>query len=377
MEEMVQSDTGTLNRRALLRVGLQATALGMVAPKAPMAYAAPGSSAGRAVVCIYLFGGNDSNNVLVPLSQYGNYSAARASLALTRESLLPVTDAVTGNEYGFHPDMKEVADLFSSRVAGVVANVGRIRGPLANGSAARAEFNSMTYLDSSLQYLPGGYAAPGWARGLVSPADAVTGFSGIHGASGLSLLSPGIRGSRAHIVDQSAELSRQLLSSFPATGIGRQLGSIAGAIAVGSGTQVFLAQMGGFDTRSNQLKRQGDLLRDLSQAMGAFYQSTLDLGIAGRVVTYTDTEFSRTLASNAKGGSERGWGGHHIVMGGAVIGGQVYGEVPTMAVGTPGDVTGSGVWLPAVSHDTYSEAFAGWLGIPSAVAGGPGLNFLA
>jgi uncharacterized protein (DUF1501 family) len=370
------------NRRSMLRLGVQAAVIG-TAGATMLTRTAKGSSVNRAVVCIYLFGGNDSNNVLVPLSRYDEYARARGPLALPQEVLLQA-ESVSGEQYGFHPAMPEIADLFLTGSVAVVANVGRVSGPLngalSNNSAGKAEFNALQYEDESLQFLPGGYVAPGWARELTPPEEAVTGFPGIRGASGVSLLSNETPASRAGIsamIERGANAMRGLGSAFPATGIGQQLRSIAGAIAAGGGTQVFLAQMGGFDTRSNQLETQGALLRDLSAAMGAFYRATRELGIANRVVTYTDTEFSRTLSPNLRGGSERGWGGHQIVMGSPVVGGKVYGEFPELALGGPRDVTGSGVWLPAISADRYSAAFANWMGMPSAGVAGPELNFLA
>ena len=369
--------TGSLTRRSMLSVSLQAAALGVAGSSFPVR-AATGGPADRAVVCIYLFGGNDGNNVIVPLNRYNQYARRRGALALPRQSLLSVTGVVSGNEYGFHPAMTEVANLFRSRSVAVVANVGRIGGTPINNSATRAEFNSMRSVDPSLQYLTGGYVMPGWARGLASRADAVTGFPGIHGASGVSLVSTDVRGGvHSDIVERGIAESRQLRASFPSTGIGQQLKTVAGTIAAGSGTQVFLAQLGGFATSVNQLEKQGALLGELSDAMGAFYRATVELGIANRVVTYTDSEYSRTLSPNEQDGSDRGWGGHQIVMGGSVVGGELYGEIPEMEPGGPRDVTGTGVWLPSVSKDRYSAAFAEWLGMPSTGTAGPGLRFLA
>jgi uncharacterized protein (DUF1501 family) len=129
--------------------------------------------------------------------------------------------------------------------------------------------------------------------------------------------------------------------------------------------------MSGFDTAVNQLPRQQALFRDLSEAMSAFQQSTVELGIASRVTTFTDTEFNRTLAPNAKGGSDPGWGGHHLVMGSAVLGGEVHGEFPSLTLNGRDDATGTGVWAPSVGKDDFSAAVAEWMGVD--VAGSPQL----
>lgn len=360
-------------RRSFFRLGAQAALASAAVSGFPLRGAAGGS--GRTVVCVYLFGGNDSNNLLIEMGKYDIYASARGKLALPGESLLRVTGAVSQTQYGFHPSMTEVAELFSSRALAVVANVGRLSRVMTNGSAARAEFHSLTYTDSSLLYLANGFAAPGWAHDLARVR--VTGFAGPRGVSGLSLVSSSSTAQNAaDIARRGASKIAGLRVPFPSTGIGQQLQSVAGAIADSEQDQVFLVQMGGFNTRSNQLKLQANLLRDLSEAMGAFHSATVDLGVANRVVTYTDTEFSRALIPNASGGSERGWGGHQLVMGGAVAGGEVYGILPSLQPGGADDVTGSGVWLPAVSKDQYTAAFSQWMGLPAAAAPAPGMNFL-
>jgi uncharacterized protein DUF1501 len=262
-----------------------------------------------------------------------------------------------------------------------VANVGRLRRPPASIADARSMFNAMTPVDRSLTYLPGGFAAPGWA----GDGDSVTAFPE---GRGMSLLTPGTRRGRSHAAESGADLVTRIISSgrdpgssFPATGIGQQLKQVARILSSGingdAGSQVFLVQLGGFATHSNQIERHGALLRQLSEAMGAFYRATVDMGIANRVVTYTDTEFSRTLAPNAKGGTERGWGGHQLVMGGSVLGGEVFGEFPALDLGSAADVTGTGVWQPAITKRQYSQAFANWMGLPGPGGEGPQLNFLA
>jgi uncharacterized protein (DUF1501 family) len=234
----------------------------------------------------------------------------------------------------------------------------------------------MTAVDRSLKYLPGGYVSPGWA----TDGDTITGFPN---GRGTSLVAPGSR--RAHgrdeeLVQRGISAGRGIRTPFPETGIGQQLKQVAGVLAAGGNAdsgQVFLAQLGGFATSSSQMDRHSALLRQLSDAMGAFYRATVDLGISNRVVTYTDTEFSRTLAPNAKNGTDRGWGGHQLVMGGSVIGGEVHGEIPALQLGGEVDVTGSGVWLPAITKRRYSGAFASWMGMPVSADMGPGPNFLA
>ena len=86
----------------------------------------------KALVCIFLAGGNDSFNMLVPRSnaEYNEYATIRADLALPQGNLIPVNALDTdGREYGVHPSMPEVAQLFEAGDLAFVANVGTLVEP--------------------------------------------------------------------------------------------------------------------------------------------------------------------------------------------------------------------------------------------------------
>jgi uncharacterized protein (DUF1501 family) len=156
-------------------------------------------------------------------------------------------------------------------------------------------------------------------------------------------------------------------TTFPATTLGRQLEQVARLIGardrLGVSRQVFLCLVGGFDTHVSQLAAHDTLMLQLDQALAAFYSATEELSVAERVVTFTESDFGRTLGPNSSVGSDHGWGAHHFVLGGAVRGGDMYGQFPTVALNSPEDVSGRGVWLPSTSVDQYAATLCGWLGV--------------
>ena len=104
-----------------------------------------------------------------------------------------------------------------------------------------------------------------------------------------------------------------------------------------------------------------ELLAELSQALAAFYRATVELGIASNVTTFTASDFGRTLVTNGSG-SDHGWGAHHLVLGGAVRGGRMYGRYPILAVNGPDD-TGEGRWIPSSAVEQYAAPLARWFGV--------------
>jgi uncharacterized protein (DUF1501 family) len=135
---------------------------------------------------------------------------------------------------------------------------------------------------------------------------------------------------------------------------------IAARDALGLKRQVFFVGLGGFDTHNNLNNDHPPLLTEINSAMSAFYSATEELGVSDQVTTFTASDFGRTLSNN-NDGTDHGWGSHHMIMGGAVNGGDYYGIAPELGNNGPDDV-GQGRLLPTTSVEQMAARLGRWFG---------------
>lgn len=151
-------------------------------------------------------------------------------------------------------------------------------------------------------------------------------------------------------------------------GIETQLRMVArmidGRNQLGMKRQIFFVGAGGWDTHDNQSDRLNGLTAGLNSALANFQQALTTMGVQNEVTTFTASDFGRTLTIN-RDGSDHGWGGHYMVMGGAVNGGRLYGNWPDYALGGRDDI-GKGRIVPEMSVNQYGAAMGSWLGLSDA-----------
>jgi len=139
--------------------------------------------------------------------------------------------------------------------------------------------------------------------------------------------------------------------------------------ASGARRQVFFVSLGGFDSHDLQNRNQADLMARLAHALSYFDSALGALGARDGVTTFTASDFGRTFTSNGDG-TDHGWGAHHFVMGGAVRGGDLYGNFPVLGVKNAGNNNfdsspnqlGNGALLPETAVDQLGATLGRWFG---------------
>ncbi len=389
----------------------------------------------KALVCIFMFGGNDGHNMVVPLSnpQYSAYQAARTSLTMPPNQLLGITDPVQGS-FGLHYGLPELQALYNQKKMAVLANVGTLIQPTAYANLTNPNFplptNLRSHSDQVVQMqtgIPNSSGSSGWggrALDAVQSYNANASFPVSIAMNSPSiycagLVTQGVSLQPGNYLDQNAmsiypptaaqarvtaqqqivgtDSGNQIINAaqkstadaialnpllkaaassvtfpkaFPSTSIGDQLKEIARIIklnSASSGRQVFFCSLGGFDTHSGQAYQQWYLLSQISAALDAFYAATSSWGIENQVTSFTLSDFGRTLQASGSG-SDHGWGSHHLILGGAVNGGKIYGRFPLMTNYTNFNSSADdyadtrGVMLPSTSLTQYGATLAKWFG---------------
>ncbi len=414
----------------------------------------------KALVCIFLSGGIDSFNVLVPYEQsaYNTYSVTRGAfgsdggLALDR-NLLRQLSAPSSN-HALHPSCANLQAMAngtgafaSKRRLSFVSNVGTLVEPITkaqfnaweNGNNAalpvpKALFSHSDQIEQWQTAVPQGQAQlSGWAgrcsdilhayyntpgnsmsislggnnvfqvgnstqQFVITPGGALS-FEGNTGGSSpnpLQLKNSALRNTLDQtytnlLTESFSQLTRQsddaqLLFQTQFDSVNAQLGATVDALfppanylattlkavvktikirsLLGLKRQTFFVQYGGWDHHGELLNTQAGMLSTLDAAIGAYQQALEMLGLQNDVVSFTASDFSRTLRSNGRG-TDHAWGANAMVFGGKVDGGKIFGTYPDLMLDGPNDVGRGGRLLPSTSADLYFAELLRWFGVSS------------
>lgn len=418
---------------------------------------------GKALVCVFLSGGCDTFNLLVPRdsTRYAEYVASRSGLAhplngpVAANNILPLNfDGGGGRQYGLHPACTKLAEMFNGTGAFVgkkrvsfLANVGTLVEPIPdkqaylNGNIAipKALFSHRDQIEQWQTSVPqgmkvlsgwggraadvihsklntdqtGGYYMPmnfslsgnsafqiGQSEGqFVITSGGALSFTGNAGNSPVNQAKKQVLDSmvanpvedhyrnlfqrthgritsnsmargeefQTHFDDPGSTVDAALAGAgFPNHYLSSSFRAAVKTIAIRESLklrrQTIFIEFGGWDHHSELLKNQQAMLQTLDGVLYAFQKSLETLGLAQDVVTFTCSDFGRTLRSNGQG-TDHAWSGNQLVMGGPVTGGVVRGAFPSLQIDGPDDIGRGGRIFPKLSADEYFCEMLRWFGV--------------
>ena len=395
----------------------------------------------RALVCLFMQGGSDSHNWVIPTDAngYASYANVRRELAWPLSSLQPLssTGQAAGRTFGMPNELKALRDRYEARTVAIVANVGPLVRPITlaeyqAGVDVPTHLYSHNDQASTWQSMSPEGARSGWGGrmgDLLMAANQYPVFTAISTAGNAVFLSGSqvtqyqigldgpitvgalgnpVFGSNssmatlrrtlvaggtntaqaeyARVMQRAIDTASQLGSAMAQTSVpaipaiptvaggsatldrdrlARQFKVVAQLISAGQSMgmrrQVFMVNIPGFDSHTDQMRDQPALMARVAQSTDYFLSALNSLGLANNVTVFSASDFGRTLVTNGSG-SDHGWGSHHFVAGGAVKGYRIYGTFPETALGTSQD-TGSGRLLPTVSVTQYAATLGRWMGL--------------
>ncbi|HEY5619272.1 MAG TPA: DUF1501 domain-containing protein [Vicinamibacterales bacterium] len=402
-----------ITRREFIRDGVAAFTVSFAAPAFLSDIARAQGARGRNLVVVYLSGGNDALNTVVPY-QDAFYYSRRPAIAIPAGQVLQIGSDSTGKTLGLHPRLTGLHEIFNQGRLALVQRTGYLNSSRSHfqgtdiwGTADPSSPTGVGWLGRYLDTLPAPVdALAGWnstretpraliARTVGVPAipDART-YSLSSPNSGtealnervaatqiashvpvdrphLSLVNGSIRGA-LDTLDRVALVNTYTPTvTYPNNGYALALRTVAGAIVRGIGTKVFWVQTGGFDTHANEGAAGGgayaNLMGTFSDGLLAFYNDLRNQGLLNDTLILQFSEFGRRISENGSQGTDHGAAGAMMAIGGAVRGG-IYGTAASLDP-NPANPTlengGADVRYETDFRAVYSKVLDSWLGADS------------
>lgn len=383
----------------------------------------------KALVCVYLMGGNDGNNMIVPVdtARYAAYQSIRGGLALTGTELLsPIADTA-GNGYALHYGMVEMNPLYEAGSLAFVLNTGMLERPLTRTQFLQGQAvpsGLFSHSDQTAQTQTG-IPRPngaGWGGRLLDVLKETGNFAAISTTTpALFLQGQTLAG---NTITPGSDLSLWGMSFWPAASANARRQALDAILQLDGGNPVRAAANRMFadglqladalksvdstlpalstkfpgTSLGNQMKEVTRLIRIRSK-MGAGRQvffcmlegfdthggqdwqhwsllSQLSQALAALQQAMVEVGLENQVTAFTQSefgrtlqpnstGSDHAWGNHQLVLGGAVRGG-IYGEIPELALGGPDDANSRGVWIPKISTSQFGATLGRWFGVAEA-----------
>ena len=407
----------SVTRRDFLRGGVAAFTVSFTAPSFLADIASAQGARARSLVVLYLNGGNDALNTVVPYQDPFYYSR-RPAIAIPAAQVLQIGSDPGGRALGLHPRLTGLHDIFNEGRLAIVQRTGYPNSSRSHfqgfdiwGTADPNSPSGMGWLGRYLETVPEN-ALAGWSitrdipRALMSrdvsvPAipDARTysfnspnsGAEALNERNAATRIASHVPVNRPHVafVNESALGAMETLdrvasvatytgtTAYPNNGLGIALRTVAGSIVRGTGTHVYWVQTGGFDTHSAQGNQGGGSYANLMGTFGdgvrAFYTDLRNQGLLNDTLVLQFSEFGRRISENGSQGTDHGAAGVMMAIGGAVRGG-IYGTSASLDP-SPGNATlennGADVRHETDFRSVYARVLDNWLGASSvAILGG-------
>jgi uncharacterized protein (DUF1501 family) len=344
-----------------------------------LAFAAPGRAAAQreTLVCIFLRGGADGVNVVVPFGD-SHYYANRPTIGIQEPGAGAGRALDLDGYFGFHPSLAPLKEVWDDGGLAVVQAAGM---PVNNHS----HFDSMDWMErgtpgervllsgwlgrhlaavdptnsSPFRAIGFGDLVQASLRGTV-PATSLASIADFH-LQGFEDQISRFQGTLASLYSGTTFLDVQALQTFgavdrlaavdpgqylpahgatyPDSDFGNAMKQIGQLIKADLGLEVACLDLGGWDMHDTENDQMPNQLADLGAGLQAFYADLHDR--LGNVTVVTMTEFGRRIEENASGGTDHGTASFMFLMGGGLNGKKVYGSWPTLApeaLADPGDL---------------------------------------